>query len=52
MDYKNIVKMAILPKTTWIDLENITLSEVKERQMLYAVTYIWKLEKKHTNETI
>ena len=33
---------------TWIDLDNITLSEIKsdrERQMLYDISYMWNLNK-------
>ena len=36
---------------TWMDLENIILSEVKTRQRLYDITYIWDL-KNNTNEVI
>ena len=30
---------------TWMDLETIMLSEVSERQMSYAITYMWNLRK-------
>ena len=33
------------------DLENIILSEVRERQILYDITYMWNL-KNNTNESI
>ena len=39
---------------TWMDLEIVTLSEVKserERQISYGITYMWNL-KKGTNELI
>ena len=37
---------------TWMDLENIILSEVvRERQILYDITYMWNL-KNNTNEYI
>ena len=38
---------------TWMDLEIIKLSEVsqKERQIPYAITYMWNL-KYNTNELI
>ena len=39
--------------TTWKDQENIMLSEMsdRERQILYAITYMWNL-KYNTNECI
>ena len=33
-----------------MDLEDIMLSEVRERQILYDVTYMRNLKTKHTNE--
>jgi len=33
-----------------MDLEDIKPSEVRERQILYDVTYMWNLKTKHTNE--
>ena len=38
---------------TWMDLENIILSETSqtERQVLYDITYIWNL-KNNSNECI
>ena len=45
-------KNEIMPfAATWMDLENIILSEVKTRQRLYDITYIWDL-KNNTNEVI
>ena len=35
---------------TWIDLENITLSEKTEKDIYYMVSYMWNL--KNTNESI
>ena len=35
---------------TWIDLENITLSEKTEIDIYYMVSSMWNL--KHTNESI
>ena len=36
-----------------MDLEVITLREVRERQTTYVITYMWKLKKKKdTNELI
>ena len=37
---------------TWMNLEIITLSEVRQRQILYDITYMWNLKKKDTNELI
>ena len=42
---KNIMWFA----TTWMDLETAILSEVRERQIWYYITYIWNI-KKNTNE--
>ena len=33
--------------TTWIDLENIILSEDRERQLSYDITYMQNLKKKN-----
>ena len=35
----------------WMDLENITLSEKYQRQILYDITYTWNW-KKNPNECI
>ena len=55
MEYYSAIKIIeILPfPATWINLENIILSEVSqtERQILYDITYMWNL-KINTNETI
>ena len=32
---------------TWINLEIITLSEVRQRQILDDVTYMWNLKKSY-----
>ena len=37
--------------STWKDLEIIIVSEVRERQMSYDITYKWNL-KNYTNELI
>ena len=38
---------------TWMDLEIVILSEVRERQISYDITYMWNLKKKNgTNELI
>ena len=52
--YSAIKRNEILPfAATWMDLENIILSEVSqmERQILYDTTYLWNL-KNNTNELI
>ena len=46
------IKSEILPfAATWMDLENIILSEVRQSQILYNITYIWNL-KNNTDESI
>ena len=41
-------KNEILPiATTWMDLEGIMLSEIRERQIPYDITYTWNLKKKN-----
>ena len=37
---------------TWMDLETVILSEVRERQISYDITYMWNLKKDGTNELI
>ena len=50
--YSAIKKNEILPfATTWMGLEIIILSEVRERQISYDIAYIWNL-KNVTNELI
>ena len=45
-------KNEILPFVAmWVDLENIILREVRQRQILYDITYMWNL-KNNTNESI
>ena len=36
---------------TWMDLENIILNDVSQRQILYDITYMWNL-KNNTKESI
>ena len=45
---KNIIMRST---TTWMDLEIIILSEVRQRQILYDIICIWNL-KNDTNELI
>ena len=48
--YSAIKKNEILPfATTWMDLEGIMLSEVRQRQVLHDFTAMWNL--KQTNKT-
>ena len=45
--YSAIKKDEIIPfAATWMDLEIIILSEGRERQISYDITYIWNLKKK------
>ena len=43
-------KEILLFATTWTDLEGIMLSEIRERQVLYYVTYMWNLRKTKQNK--
>ena len=36
---------------TWMDLENITVSEVRQRKQILYITYIWNIEN-NTNESV
>ena len=38
-------------EATWVDLENIILNELRERQ-IYDINYMWNLIKNYTNELI
>ena len=53
--YSAIKKNEIMPfAATWMNLENIMLTEVKsdrERQILYDITHMWNL-KNNTNDSI
>ena len=35
--------------TTWIDLEGIMLSEIRERKILHVIIYMWKIKNKLVN---
>ena len=43
MEYRSAIKMnEILPLSTiWINLEGIMLSKIRERQILYDLSYMW-----------
>ena len=44
-----IKKNKILPfETTWIDLESIVLSEIRQNQRLCNFTYLWNLKNRQT----
>ena len=48
--YSSIEKNEIsLFATTWIDLEGIMLSEISQRQIPNAFTYMWNLKDKNKN---
>ena len=51
MEYNSALKKKneiILITTTWMDLEDIMLSEISqtEKQILYDITYMWTLKSK------
>ena len=56
MEYYLVMKKnEIMPfATIWIELEIIILSEVRQRQIPYSITYMWNLKydlNKHIYET-
>ena len=56
MEYYLVMKKnEIMPfATIWIELEIIILSEVRQRQIPYGITYMWNLKydlNKHIYET-
>ena len=45
-------KKEILPFVkTWVDLEGIMLSEIRQRQILYDFAYMWNLYNKTNEQT-
>ena len=38
-------KEILLFAITWMELEEVMLGEISQRQMLYNVTYVWNLKK-------
>ena len=53
MEYYSAIKMnQMMPSAaTWMQLESLILSEVRERQIPHDITYMWNL-KYSTNEPI
>ena len=50
MEYYSVIRNnQVMLFTTWIELEMIIVSEERERQIPYNVTYMWNL-KYDTNE--
>ena len=46
MNYYSVIKNKIVPSVAiWIGLENIILSEISQRQILYDLIYMWNLKK-------
>ena len=44
--YSSLKKNEIVPLAEkWMDLETVTHSKVREKQILYTSTYMWNLEK-------
>ena len=51
--YSALKKNENLPfAKTWIDVKDITLSEMSDRgrQIVYVITYMWNLKIQHTSE--
>ena len=45
------INQPILFLTTWLDLDDITLSKVSQKQMPYDLTYMWNPEKQKAEWT-
>ena len=51
--YSAIKKNEIMPfAVTWVDLESVTLCEVREGEISYDVPYVLNLRRNDTNELI
>ena len=38
--------------TTWMNIEDIMLSEIRESKILYDLTLVWNLKNKQTNKNL
>ena len=50
--YSAVRKKEILPSvTTWMNLEDIMLSEISQtgKEILYGITYMWNVKEKNSN---
>ena len=47
MEYNTVIKKnEIMPLVaTWVDIETVILSEVREGEILYDIPYIWKVKR-------
>ena len=51
--YSTLKKRKILSfKTTWIKLEDTMLSEIRQRQIVHDVTYMWTLKRELNKSTL
>ena len=51
MDYYSTIKKNEIMSfaATWMDLESVILSEVREGEISYDIPYMWNLERNDTN---
>ena len=51
MEYYSAIKKNEIMSfaATWMDLEIVTLSEVREREISYDIPYMWNLKRNYTN---
>ena len=47
MEYNTVIKKnEIMPLVaTWVDIETVILSEIREGEILYDIPYIWKVKR-------